>query len=363
MIIVDSHEDLAMNMLQYNRDYLRSVQENREREADTPIIQQNGTIMLGWPEWVEGNVAVLFGTLFASPIRHSKGDWVSMAYADQNEAHTLYMQQLEHYRRWTDDASEKIRLIGNKADLNDVLARWQPGKPEQKPLVGIVPLMEGADAIRQPEEVSLWFERGVRIVGLAWAGTVYSGGTREPGPLTPAGYALLDIMADIGMALDLSHMSDEATMQALDHFEGVLMASHSNPRALAINPEVPDRHLSDTAIEQIAARDGVIGSVPYNRFLRGDWKRSEGRQEFSIKRVAENIDYICQLVGSAAHVGIGTDFDGGLGLEDVPRELDSVADLQLIGDELKDYGYDPEDVNAIMGGNFIRLLQRSLPED
>ena len=62
--------------------------------------------------------------------------------------------------------------------------------------------------------------------------------------------------------------------------------------------------------------------------------------------------------GTADQVGIGSDFDGAFGWADIPAEMNSVADLHLIGDKLKERGYDPADVEKIMGGNWVNFLRR-----
>ena len=73
------------------------------------------------------------------------------------------------------------------------------------------------------------------------------------------------------------------------------------------------------------------------------------------------IDYVCQMTGSAAHVGIGTDFDGGFGKESIPDGLDTITDLLLIGDGLRAKGYSEADIEAILSGNWLRKLRQALP--
>jgi membrane dipeptidase len=136
------------------------------------------------------------------------------------------------------------------------------------------------------------------------------------------------------------------------------MASHSNPQAL-----VPgDRQIGDPLIEGIAERGGVIGVVLYNGFLRRDWHRRDRKQRVTLTDVVRAIDHICQRVGDAAHVALGSDFDGGFGAESVPAEFDTVADLVKIATALGEHGYEPDHVASIMGGNWLRLLRRMLPE-
>ncbi len=76
--------------------------------------------------------------------------------------------------------------------------------------------MEGAEGIRSTDELDEWYSLGLRLIGLAWAGTRYSGGTREPGPLTEDGRLLLKAMTDFHFTLDLSHMDEQSVLEALD---------------------------------------------------------------------------------------------------------------------------------------------------
>jgi len=357
-LIIDAHQDLAYNALAFGRDYRCSALVTRAQEKTGPLPIANGTCMIGLPELLTGNVAIIFGTIFTMPARRALSP-LDLVYHDVQSAHVQAMAQLDIYHRWADEEPQ-MALIGSQSDLNAVLATWQtePGQEtKDSRQVGIVPLMENADPIREPAELELWVERGVRIVGPAWAASRYSGGTGEPGPLTDLGRELLEWMVDLGVGLDLSHMAERAALEALERFEGVLLASHSNPQAL-----VPgDRQLSDTLIHGIAERDGVIGTVLYNKFLRPDWRRGERKALVTLSDVVRAIDYVCQRVGDAEHVALGSDFDGGVGSESVPAEMDTVADLPNIATALSEHGFEPEHIAAIMGGNWLRLLRRLLP--
>jgi len=359
-LIVDAHEDLAWNALTFGRDCTRSALVTRQAEQRSAAPSHNGHTLLGLSEYLQGHIAVIFSTLFAAPLRRRLGDWDTQAYADSQQAHRLYAAQLDYYERLADD-HEAFVLIRGRGDLERVLTSWE-GDDSVKRRVGLVPLMEGADAIREPKEAEWWMERGVRIVGLAWAGTRYAGGTGEPGPLTPEGYRLLDAMADLGLILDVSHASDESCLEALDRFEGTVIASHANPRALLKDFSRPERLLTDAMILRLAEHGGVIGIVPYNRFLKSGWQPGHGKMGVTLAEVTTMIDHVCQVTGSAAHVGLGSDFDGGFGVESTPLEIDTVADLQKIGAALRERGYAEKDVAGILGLNWIELLRRGLPE-
>jgi membrane dipeptidase len=75
--------------------------------------------------------------------------------------------------------------------------------------------------------------------------------------------------------------------------------------------------------------------------------------------VADQIDHICQVAGDVAHVGIGSDLDGGYGTEQCPHDLDTIADLQRIPGLLRQRGYAEEEIEAVMHGNWLRFFERT----
>ncbi|MBU1662709.1 MAG: membrane dipeptidase [Chloroflexi bacterium] len=360
MIIIDAHQDLAWNMLTFGRDYTLSAHETRHRERGTETPIHNDDTLLGWPEYQQGQIAVIFATLFAAPIRRKLGDWDTQHYVDAAQADMRYSAQLDAYHRLVDENPDKFRLIRTQVDLGDLLSHWEPASDDTHP-VGLLVLMEGAEGVRTPSELEEWWVRGVRIIGPAWAGTRFCGGTREPGPLTKEGYALLEGMADLGFTLDISHMDEAAVLQSLDEYPGTIIASHANAAAL-LKGSGSNRHLSNRVIRGLIDRDGVIGVVPYNRFLVPGWTPSDGREQVTLRHIATQIDHNCQLAGDARHVGIGSDFDGGFGLQKAPAEIDSIADLQKLAPILAQKGYAEIDIAAILGQNWFELLQSNLPE-
>lgn len=384
MLIVDAHEDLAWSIISFGRDYTLSAREIRRSEQGTPIPLHNDDAMLGWSDYQRGNVGLVFATLYATPIRWASGGWDRLCYSDLREAGLVYRQQMDVYERLADEHSDQFRWIRSLAELDDLLQRWEtpPEFEEVEPglsgqvfgtiaaasgevksgnPVGFVVLMEGADAVGDPGELEEWWQRGVRIIGPAWAGNRFCGGTREPGPLTGEGFALLERMSDLGFGLDLSHMDQQAVLQALDSYPGCLMASHSNAQALLKGVD-SNRHLSDRVIRGIFEREGVIGVNFYNAFLKPGWARGNRREEVTIDRVIDQIDYLCQMAGDALHVGIGTDFDGGFGLQSVPVGIDSAADLSKLKEPLLGRGYSEQQCAAILGGNWISILRKVIPE-
>ena len=360
MLIVDGHEDIAWNMLALGRDYTLSAAEIRQREQGTRNPEVNGDTLLGWPDYQRGRVAVVFSTLFSAPDRAKLGDWDTLVYKTFDQARQLYLNQLDAYHRLAGEHPDMYRLVQTQADLQEVLQHWERSDTDEHP-VGLVVLMENAESVRQPAELEEWWVGGVRMIGPAWAGTRFCGGTREPGPLTRDGYALLSRMEEFGFTLDLSHMDETAALQALDSYQGPIIASHANALALLKGSE-SNRHLTDAVMRGLLERGGTIGVVPANNFLRPGWKDSGGRAIVTLEHVAAQIDYICQAAGDARHAGLGSDFDGGFGLQSVPSDVDTIADLQKLVPMLAARGYSQEDISAIMGGNWLAHLKRFLPE-
>ncbi len=358
--IIDAHLDLAYNVQSNKRDYARSAAATRALEVDSDRLKHTGECIVGWPDLLRGRVGLVFGTLFVSPASHrvSPSDKV---YTDASEAHALAMWQLDWYRRMADE-NPHVTLVTNQKALREVLGDWgmgdKPHAPGTPHRVGIVPLMEGADPILEPKELERWYEKGLRIVGPAWDTTRYAGGTWQKGRLPKLGRELFEVMAKFNVALDVAHMSHETLMESLDVFEGKhVIASHCNPARFV--PHVNERHLPDEAIERIAERKGVIGVVLYNRFLKKDW--SGGKRHVTLDDVVRMIDHICQLTGSPEHIGIGSDYDGGLGLQEIPAELGGVRDHYKIGNELLRRGYSEAHVALFQHGNWLRFLREMLP--
>jgi membrane dipeptidase len=158
-------------------------------------------------------------------------------------------------------------------------------------------------------------------------------------------------------------MSPESAIQALDYYPGRIAASHANAVSLIpwiSNPIQANRHLTDEAIRLLIQRQGVIGILPMIPMLISGWKKGDPRSAATLETVYSQIDHICQLAGNTRHVGIGTDFDGGFGLQSAPEGLDSIADLQKLIPVLEKNRYSEADITAILGNNWKRFLEETL---
>jgi membrane dipeptidase len=253
--------------------------------------------------------------------------------------------------RWETEASQRARKKDYAAELLQ-LGFPQPPRPPD-PLPCII-LMEGADAIGSPAEVARWFAAGVRMVGLAWRQSRYAGGTGHPGPLTAEGRKLAAALDAMGMIHDVSHLAEQSFWELLDITGGGVAASHSNCQAI-----VPgDRQLSDAMIRALGKRAGMIGINFYDRFLLPPSARSE---RATLEHVVAHVRHICDVLGDAGHVGLGTDMDGGFGREHLPRQIESWADVSRLADSLAAAGLSDQDIHGIMGGNWIEFFRANLP--
>ena len=307
-----------------------------------------GTVAL--PELRAGRVAISFATVIA---RVQQPGSILPGYRSHAIAYAYAQGQLAYYRQLERDG--EIRMLRDWPTVAAHIAEWQE-KPEATPH-GIVLCMEGADPIVAPEQVGAWYADGLRIVSLAHYGpSAYAKGTESIGGLSAKGRELLRLMDDIGMILDVTHLSDESFAEAVERFHGPVLASHSNCRAL-----VPgDRQLTDEMLRLLIERDAVIGAVMDAWMLQPGWvKGVTTNAQVSLATVVDHIDHVCQIAGNARHAAIGTDLDGGYGTEQCPRDLDTIADLQNIPNLLRGRGYTEPDIAAIMHGNWIRLLEQS----
>ena len=355
MFIIDAHLDLAWNALQWNRDLRKSVYTLRTQEGNlTDPGRGQGTVAL--PAMRKGRVALCFATLLA----RSTGQVVQLVdYASPEQAYAIAQGQLAYYHALNE--SGDVQLIKNLTELNNhILAweHWEKDTQQTQPPLGLIISMESADPIMKPNQLPAWKEAGVRIIGPAHYGSGrYAGGTSTELGLTLDGLALFQEMTQQRLILDLTHLSDEAFWQALNLFDGHVMASHNNCRALVPH----QRQYDDEQIRAIIEHDGVIGAAFDNWMIRPGWMRgSKNNERVLIEHVVDHIDHICQLAGNANHAAIGSDLDGGFGREQSPSDLDTIADLQKLVEILSTRGYKVEDISSIMHGNWLRLLRNAM---
>lgn len=352
MLIFDAHLDLAMNAVEWNRDLTRSIDEIRAREQHLTDKPDRGRGTVCFPEMRRGGIGICVATQIA---RYVKPGNPLPGWHSPEQAWAMSQAQLAWYRAM-EEKGEMVQITSG-AGLDQHLARWEGGVPPSP--IGYMLSLEGADSLVTLRHLERSYAQGLRAVGPAHYGPgTYAKGTHTTGKLGAHGRELLKEMERLNIILDVTHLSDESFWEALDHFGGPIWASHSNCRAL-----VPDqRQFSDEHIKALVERGAVIGAALDAWMMIPGWVRGKTRPEqvgLKLEKIVEHIDHVCQLAGSAAHSGIGSDLDGAFGREQTPADLATIADLSRIPDMLAGRGYSKADVEKIMSGNFVAFLRRA----
>ncbi|NLG85914.1 MAG: membrane dipeptidase [Firmicutes bacterium] len=249
-------------------------------------------------------------------------------------------------------ALKQIKLLYRELKVNpdlvlaysrdDVIRARDEGK------IAVVLSMEGGEALGDdPGLLEVFYQLGVRAIGLTWndRNLLASGvGDTDSGSgLTSRGRETVKIAQELGMLLDVSHLSQRSFWDLMDLAEGPIIASHSSAYALCAHP----RNLSDEQAQKLAQTGGVIGVNFHSPFLR-----EQGQAELT--DVVNHIDYLAQLVGPE-HVGIGSDFDG---IPVGPQGLEDPHCFPALAQALKERGYSNQEIQNIMGANFLRILPK-----
>ncbi|WP_019008787.1 dipeptidase [Deinococcus aquatilis] len=327
-LLIDGHLDLAFNA-GLGRELTLPLAALRRTD---PVAGETATVTFS--ELRAAGLRVCFGTLFALPRTAQSPD----GYTDHAGARQQALRQLEQYQRW--EGGGHLRLLRTGEEVAAHLA-------SEEAAPGVVLLMEGADPVRDVEDLAFWAAAGVRVIGPAWGRTRYAGGTEAPGPLTAAGRELVGAMADLGLALDASHLDDASFWDAAE-LHPRMIATHANSRALIAG----NRHLTDDMARAIADKDGVIGLVYHSKFLQADWQDGDPRAPLS--SLAAHAAHYAGLIGWN-RVALGTDLDGGFGQEKCPAGVDAYRDVPASVDAL------PAELRAgVLGENWARWMTRYL---
>ena len=242
----------------------------------------------------------------------------------------------------------KLRIVRTIADLD---AAREDG------VLAAVMHHEGAEAIDPGlQALELWYAAGLRSLGPVWSRpNAFAHGvpfmfpaSPDTGPgLTAAGRRLVRRCAELGIAVDLSHLN-EAGFWDVARLDGApLIASHSGVHALCAST----RNLTDAQLDAIAASGGLVGIVFAAPFIRAD---GADDADTPLATIAAHVRYAADRIG-VEHVALGSDFDGAT----VPDELGDVAGLPRLLDALAAAGFTEDEVRVIAWDNWRRVLARA----
>lgn len=209
--------------------------------------------------------------------------------------------------------------------------------------------IEGGEALEgKLSNLRIFYRLGVRLITLTWNqrndiadGSDHFNSTRG---LTSFGKNVVQEMNRLGMMIDVSHLSESGFWDVLKHSRHPVIASHSNCYQLCPH----QRNLKDYQIRAIAEKGGLVGVTYVPDFLR-----TENRKAV-IDDVIHHIDHIVSLVGTD-FIGLGSDFDG---CRELPEGLEGADKVFQIKEKLIQKGYNREDVQKIMGKNFLNFFRR-----
>ena len=359
-IIVDMHADTVQRVIDENVD----------------INQRLGDGHLDAVRAKEGGLDAQFFSIWVEPQLFGGGGPSAMKRADiQIEAiHDLAIKHPETWELAT--TAEDVR----RASADGKIAA----------LMGL----EGGYAIDEKiENVRRYYDLGVRYMSPAWSvSTSWAGSSGdaigESRGLNDFGKQVVREMNRLGMMVDVSHVSDKTFWDIVNTSTKPVVATHSGCRAITNVP----RNLTDDMIVALANTGGVVNVIFYPEHIEPGWSEKKKKidaeiaplverasaeeqgnvaqkklardrvrsQEYlkrlppvSVSRIVDHIDHIVKLVG-IDHVGIGSDFDG---VQAVPADMTSVADLPNLTKELLKRGYSESDVDKILGGNMLRVMK------
>lgn len=358
MIIIDAHLDMAMNAIEWNRDYRRTVEEIRtmEQTMTDKVDRAKGVVSL--PELRKGKIALVVATQLAR-FSENNANMPGSGWNSPHQAWAMTQAQLAWYQAMV-EAGEMVQIT-TRIQLDNHIALWENTAiaDETKP-VGFILSLEGADSLVNLSYLEKAYNYGLRAIGPAHYGPGrYAPGTGMTGGLTKEGRELVKEMDKLGMVLDATHLTDEGFDEALDLFQGQVWASHHNCRTLVPH----QRQLNDEQIKRLIERDGVIGGcldvwmLKPNLIQRQINPREVGA---NLEVLIDHYDHICQITGNSLHIAIGSDLDGTFGTEQSPYDLDTIADLQNYKDLLAKRGYNETDIENVFHKNWLRLMRKAL---
>ena len=326
----------------------------------------------------EGGLDAQFFSIWVEPELYGGGGASAMARADA---------QIAAVRTLAEQHPEMWELATSAGDIRRIAASGRMAA-----LLGL----EGGYAIdERVENVERYYKLGVRYMSPAWTvSTSWAGSSGDvvgkSRGLNDFGRQVIREMNRLGMMADVSHVSDKTFWDIIATSARPVIATHSACRAIVNVP----RNLDDEMIRALAKTGGVVCVIFYPAFLEPGWSEKKDqvdreiatlvkqasdqeqgdiahkklardrvrREEYakrlpavSVSRVVDHIDYLVRLVG-IDHVGIGSDFDG---IQATVSDLASVADLPNLTGELLRRGYSESDVDKILGGNMLRVMEET----
>lgn len=313
--------------------------------------------------------------------------WVAPQLYPKERAYAQALAQFDAIDQMISSNASSAMLARNAAELRDAVAHGKTAF-----LIGV----EGGHALGDASEAELlrrlaqFYQRGARYMTLTWSNSNRLGGSSgdkdNARGLTPFGKRVVAAMNELGMMVDISHVSDATFFDAIRASKRPVLASHSGARALSDHP----RNMTDDMLRAVRDNGGAVCVNFGPQFLDAAWnqqlnaleaaaapqmkafaKRADtdpkaaqaavvklfhdmavGLPRVPASLVIDHIDHIARVAG-IEHVCLGSDYDG---IPVAPEGLDDVSKLPFITAELLRRGYHESDVRKVLGDNVLRVL-------
>ena len=252
-----------------------------------------------------------------------------------------------------------IRLMKREVDLNRThlafagnACQIQQNIRDEKISV-LLTLEEGGIIDGDLTKLDALYEAGIRLITLTWNAENCIGFPNSKDAvmmkqgLKPCGFETVERMNELGMIIDVSHLSDGGFHDVIRYSKHPVVASHSNARALCNHP----RNLSDTMLRALGEAGGVVGVNFYPLFLGN-------HTHVSAKEIVKHIRHIANVAGLES-VAIGTDFDG-FDMEGYTMEISHIGEMWKLYEELSKAGFQPSQCEKICFGNAMRVIREIL---
>jgi membrane dipeptidase len=246
------------------------------------------------------------------------------------------------------ESAGKFKVVRNIAELKHCLAHG---------IMAAVFHIEGAEAIdAELDTLEVLYRAGLRSIGPVWSRqNVFGSGVpfsfpRSPDTgdgLSPYGKDMVRLCNELGIMLDLSHMTERGFWDVAKLSTRPLVATHSNAHLLCRSP----RNLSNKQLAAIRESDGMVGLNFHVGFLRKDGGRGS---DMPLETMVRHIDHLVDKLG-LDRVGLGSDFDGAT----MPDGIKDVSGLQNLVKALRKHGYGTGELKKIGYQNWVRVLGKS----
>lgn len=358
VLTVDTHCDTPMEMVRSG--------------FDLGMRHEEGCV--DFPRMKEGGLNAEFFAVF-----------IGQGPRDDSSFNIVHQKAVKTFKVIHDNVNKNSTLAEIAYTPDDAYRLKKDGK-----IAAFIGLENGYPVGRELARVEQYYELGARYITLSHSknNDICDSSTDAAGPehngLSAFGAEVVKEMNRLGMMIDVSHISDKSFYDVIRLSDAPVIASHSSCRALCESP----RNLTDDMLLLLKKNGGVIQICILSNYIKTpdpnpelDSKLREVREKFgdyealseeqkkimrteyreiqkkyaklaTVKDVVDHIDHVVQVIG-IDHVGIGTDFDGGGGIDGCR----TVAEMKNITIELLRRGYSKDNIERIWGGNVMRVFR------